>query len=90
MDRLTDRQTNYDLQNDIPMTHDNLVANPANTKLLQFTGGKKPVIHQNSELCYLNHNKESFYCHFLLSNCYFFLLSKLLKIVLLLMFVICH
>lgn len=41
MDRLTDRQTNYDLQNDIPMTHDNLVANPANTKLLQFTGEKK-------------------------------------------------
>lgn len=42
MDRLTDRHTNYDLQNDIPRTHDNLVANPANTKLLQFTGEKKP------------------------------------------------
>lgn len=40
MDRLTDRQTNYDLQNEIPMTQDNLVANPANTKLLQFTGEK--------------------------------------------------
>lgn len=33
--RQTDRQSKYDLQNG--MTHNNLVVNHANTKLLQFT-----------------------------------------------------
>lgn len=35
VDRPTDRQSKYDLQNG--MTHNNLVVNHANTKLLQFT-----------------------------------------------------